>query len=181
MAKVLSLDLGRAELPDRPTDRGVEPEEQDQPPTLRRGDGARLVLEREDGREVESSRVEGPMPGVGQALVARSLDPGAERIGRRIAGGSRVKDRDRRLEFVDLRRGVGVQEHQADAGQQLVLVVRQVARERGHDVLDVRQDDVDDVAGCRRRHVTSLPLAPGPQGRDCRIAATGRPLDCRSE
>ena len=61
VTKALALDLGCAELPDRPTDRGVEPKEQDQPPTLRRGDGARLVLQREDGPEVESPRVEGPV------------------------------------------------------------------------------------------------------------------------
>src|SRR6187455_3414140 len=112
MAKVLSLDLSRAEFPDRATDRGVEPQEQDQSPTLSGGDGARLVLERQDGPEVESPRVEGSVPGIGQAFVTRSLDPGAERIDRRIAGGSRVKDRDRRIELVDIRRDMRVQERE---------------------------------------------------------------------
>ena len=127
MTKALPLDLACAELPDRPTDRGVEPKEQDQPPTLRRGDGARLVLQREDGPEVESPRVERPVSCVGQSFVARGPDSRAERIGGRIAGRSRAEDTDRRVEILDLRRGVGVQERQADASEQLVLVIRQVA------------------------------------------------------
>ena len=145
MTKTLPLDLGCAELPDGSTDRGVEPKEQDQPPTLRRGDAARLVLQREDRPEVESPRIEGPVSYVGQPFVARGPHPRAERTSGRIARRSGAEDTDRLVEIVDLRRDVGVQERQADAGQQLVLVIRKIARQCGHDVLDVGQDDADDV------------------------------------
>ena len=113
----------------------------------------------------------GPVPGVRQSLVARGPDPGAERIGGRVAGGSRAEDADRRIEIVDIRRDLGVQEREADASQQLVLVVREVARKQGHDVLDVGQDDADDVRRVDRGHGTECsPRARVLRSSHCRLA-----------
>ena len=48
------LELGRPVVPHQPARLGVDAEEQDQPATLPRRDRARLVLQRQDGRQVES-------------------------------------------------------------------------------------------------------------------------------
>ena len=80
--------FGGREVPPQAPDLGTDAEEQDQPSTLSRRDRAGLVLQRQDGREIEPPAVERALADVDELVERLGVDRVAEGAGIELACGA---------------------------------------------------------------------------------------------
>ena len=108
-----------------------------------------LVHQAEDCREVEPSRLECPLSLVRKAFERVGVEPSTEWIDRpdaRTPGRPRAQKPDRLVEIAGRREDARVRVCQSDPSPELFIGLDEVRGYTGNDLVDRRQDQVDDRA-----------------------------------
>jgi hypothetical protein len=184
-APARSLKSTATVFPDHAPDMGVQRQEQDEPPAVLRCDPPGLVHQAEDGRELEASRVECLLGLVRKSFEGVRFEPSPERVDGPFARRPGAEKPDRLIKIAGRREDAGVHVRQSDPSAELLIGLDKVRGDTGNDLVDGRQDQLDDRADrvaaghVSRAHGHAASVAVATKGeRRCRMLAMGDVVFC---